>query len=181
MKISSETLNLLIGTGIGFLLSIVGTFFAHILEMRRNRQTRTWSLEDRNYEVRVQRKSKVEDYVNLLLEIASRIMNMSKAAFRVPPDATSFSKEQFEIDELFKQGLQLASNNVVFKDTQLSNDLSQIHALVGKEFTRVSLLFVNAKQSVPRDLQQELATLDVFYKQVKEIHSRIIQKLDEIA
>jgi len=130
-----------------------------------------------------QRIKKIEEYANLHLEIATKLVSMRKVLGFNPPGLDIFRKDLFEVEALINQKFQLASNIVAIQDGALIEQLEKLASIVSDEHDKVIDLYMKVTQGTyqPSDNQSEIREVMDFLVRVKSFHAETIKRLDQVA
>jgi hypothetical protein len=180
--LSPDIVSLLIGSILGLLLSFAGTLFAHYLQLNRDKRQRLWDLEDRKLEIKAQRIKKIEEYANLHLEIATKLVEMRKVLGFKPVSLDIFKKDLLEVEALMNRKFQLASNTATIKDASLGESLAKLTNTVSDEYSKVMELYIKIIQGNWQNADNEKGIQEVldFLVKVKSFHAETINRLDQV-
>lgn len=165
-----ETLNLLIGGGIGFLASFLITVATFVYQSYDRNKKRKWDLEDRHSESRREIISKRLDQIELE---AANIIEWANTIFLQYPHYSKEGISEEKLDELsagYIKNTKLVSNAIMLEDKELEKAV--------KSFGTNSLELYNWVAEGALDQKRNAQELSDIYNQLRLDYSYVLKCLD---
>lgn len=175
--------NLLVGAMLGFLFSVAGTYLAHRFQLKRDRQTRAWQLEDKKQELGLSvlagNLGRARQFADLYLDAANRIVayQLQLIAARDPDVARPFF---VEIAPVLKRITGEQVGILSTKDTPLQTCADAMIGLyIAENEQAVSLADRVTKADI--DPKAETRRISAFLTQMGKLRAQLHKRIDELA
>ena len=167
-----ETINLLIGGGIGFLASFLITVATFVYQSYDRNRKRKWDLEDRHHQ---NRNEVINRRLNQIEQEAANILEWANNIYLQYPLYAKEGISEEKVNELtagFIKNTNLVPNAILLKDKQLEETVTK--------FGTSSLELYNwvVESNLVKD-KRNLSELSDIYEELRLYYSYVLRSLDD--